>query len=94
MDVRHPDSFNELAPLGFVNIPHFQLRHFTKEGESVDTLPRDEPIYLIDTFGYYSTQSAKALDKSNYREVYVVDGVYSVAHSIHKTLSNPILQEV
>lgn len=77
MDVRHPDSFSELAPLGFVNVPHYQLRYFTKEGDSVDSLPRDEPIYLIDTFGYYSTQAAKALDKANYRDVYVVEGTTS-----------------
>lgn len=63
-----------MAPVGFVNVPHHQLRYFTKEGEN--SLPKDEPIYLIDTWGYYSTLAAKALDKANYRDVRVVDGLY------------------
>ncbi len=74
VDVRHPDQFNELTGVGFVNIPHFQFRYFAEEAKPFESLDKQEPIYLIDTWGYYSSLAAKALDRESFGDVNVIDG--------------------
>jgi len=71
IDLRHPTGVQELVPLGFKNIPHFELDNEIRKG---DTLKPTESIYLADTWGYYSEQCATLLEQNGFTNVNVISG--------------------
>jgi len=68
VDLRNNESFKEVAPKNFTNIPHYSV------SESLSLLPTTEHIYLLDQVGFYSEKVAEYLESKGYPQVSVIEG--------------------
>lgn len=70
IDVREKDAFSAGHILGARNIPYTILK------QSMDSIRKDQPIYLYDQRKSISVRAANKLRKAGYKNMFILKGGY------------------
>lgn len=82
IDLRHPNSAKEILPHGFRQIPHYTL----DTAVTKNLLPRDQPVYLADTWGLaQSEDAARLLESKGFTKVHIISGLYCFCFDLNST---------
>eukprot|EP01128_Nolandella_sp_AFSM9_P010298 TRINITY_DN7090_c0_g1_i1.p1 TRINITY_DN7090_c0_g1~~TRINITY_DN7090_c0_g1_i1.p1 ORF type:complete len:188 (-),score=66.52 TRINITY_DN7090_c0_g1_i1:268-831(-) len=85
IDVRPAVEYYNAHPKGFTSFPFVSLT------DNLDDIPKGNPVYVVDRFGYYAKKAATILEGNGYSNVNVVKGgmLLMAFEGYHLTSSDP-----